>query len=185
MQMQKQDSSISFISFSRHYLLQKTLPIQGKLYEYQFSQSSRKFVHLNYVQLYRVGVLCFFQISSKGLLTLLCIIVRKLWLNISTMKKLETKDQTNFIGKLLSETSVALEVFSKSFQVEIQTTFNFLRVGDQRVNIEVTVHIGGVVSKTDVCKSSITVGANSTIKLESATSLGKGSFSNILTFPFW
>lgn len=101
------------------------------------------------------------------------------------MKKLETKDQTNFIGKLLSETSVALEVFSKSFQVEIQTTFNFLRVGDQRVSIEVTVHIGGVVSKTDVCKSSITVGANSTIKLESATSLGKGSFSNILTFPFW
>ena len=86
----------------------------------------------------------------------------------------------------LSETSVAWEVFSKSFQVEMQTNFNFLRVGEQRANIEVTVYIGEVINKTDVCKSSITVGALSTMKLESAdtTSLGKGSFSNFITFPF-
>ena len=86
----------------------------------------------------------------------------------------------------LSETSVAWEVFSKLFQVEMQTNFNFLKVGEQRANIEVTVYIGEVINKTDVCKSSITVGALSTMKLESAdtTSLGKGSFSNFITFPF-
>ena len=50
-----------------------------------------KFVHSNYAQLYRVGGLCFFHVSSKDILTLLRIIVPKLSLSISTVKKLETK----------------------------------------------------------------------------------------------
>ena len=69
----------------------------------------------------------------------------------------------------------------------MQTSFNFLRMGDERANVEVTVYIGGVVTKTEVCKSSITVEALSTMELKSADtiSLGKDCFSNFVIFPFW